>query len=483
MIFSFRPSSAKADGLFALVLESKTPPVALKKALDPATFKLIEARYAAEDFGGKEGETITLYPDKSTVKKIVLMGLGKEEKFAPNTLEYAGGKLASLCKKVKSLAVWAEEDHLESIAYGLVWGLYEFSRYKSDKKDKASLQEVAFLGQRKDAAAFSKKLEVYREASTLVRDITNTPTEELDTVILEREAKQVAKKCGLKFTSFDDKKLTKLGCGSLVGVGKGAKEGSKMVILEYRYKTKSKVPSIAFIGKGIVFDSGGLNLKPSGHIEDMKLDKAGAATVLGAIQAIAQLKIPGHFLAVLCCAENAISERAVRPGDVLTAYNGKTIEITNTDAEGRLVLADGLAYTEKIYKPKIMVDIATLTGAATVALGYHISAFMGNNEKLMEEAKTAAKESKERVWELPMDSDFVKATKGDFTDLKNATDGVRAGTSMGGAFLQNFVDHTPWLHIDIGGTAWAERPTPTSKYGATSVMLRTFVALAEKHSG
>ena len=192
--------------------------------------------------------------------------------------------------------------------------------------------------------------------------------------------------------------------------------------------------------------------------------------------------MPGHFVAVLCCAENAVSDRATRPGDVLKMYNGKTVEVTNTDAEGRLVLADGLAYTEAKLKPKMMINIATLTGAVSVALGYHITGVMGNKQKLIDQILKLSKEANERSWQLPLSPDFISACKGDFTDLKNSVNGVRAGSTMGGAFLSNFVDKVDWAHFDIGGTAWADKPNSTTKYGATGAALRTFIKLAEKHS-
>ena len=184
----------------------------------------------------------------------------------------------------------------------------------------------------------------------------------------------------------------------------------------------------------------------------------------------------------MAMAENAVSDRSMHPGDILKAYNGKTIEVLNTDAEGRLVLADALAFTEDKFKPQKMVDVATLTGAVTVALGYHISGIMGNNEDFIKEIMDSAKDAKERMWVLPMDKDFVEATKGEISDTKNATDGVRAGATMGAAFLQQFVEKTNWAHIDIGGTGWVEKPSSTIKFGGTAVILRTFWELAKRNS-
>lgn len=484
MKFALSSKCPKTDTLFLLLSEGQKLSKELSTELGKATSELIDARIKAKDFEGKDGQMLALYPEKSPCKKLVLVGLGDGKDPLPNALEQLGGKLAGASKGTKQVAIHCTEDKLSELGYGFVLGSYEFTKYKKADKKAANLESVTFVT---SATAQTKKtlasLQHFHPASILLRDLVNTPAGDLNTKHLEQAARDLAKKWKLKCTVLDEAKLKKLGCGAIVGVGKGAEVGPRMVILEYKYKTKSKVPSLAFIGKGLVFDTGGLNLKPTGYIETMKEDMAGAATVLATFHAIAQAKLPGHFIAVLCCAENAISDKAVHPGDVLTAFNKKTIEITNTDAEGRLVLADGLSYTEATYKPKMMVNIATLTGAVSVALGYNITGIMGNDAKLLGEIMDLSKSVHERMWVLPLEADFMKACKGEFTDLKNSTDGVRAGTIMGAAFLKHFVEKTPWAHFDIGGTAWAERPTSTTKYGATASALRTFIALAEKHQG
>jgi leucyl aminopeptidase len=485
MKLSLADKTPNSDVLFVLVKKGEKLSTAAKSALASAS-KDAEARMKAKDFEGEEGQSIALYGNGKSFKRAYLIGVGEEKKHLPKTMEFLGGTLAKLAKaaKAKKIAVLVDSKHLANIANGLVLGSYVFDKYKKKDKKAVTLSQVVLVSkvnaENKESVSAAN---VLAAASPLTRDLVNIPAGDLSTKDMASHAKALAKKYGMKVKVMNDTQLAKAGCGALVGVGKGAEETSKLVFLEYRHKSKSKVPNIAFVGKGVVFDTGGLNLKPTGYMETMKQDMAGAATVLGAMKAIGEAKLKGYFLGVLCCAENSVSDRAQRPGDVVTAYNGKTIEITNTDAEGRLCLADGLAYTEKNYKPKLMLNIATLTGSVSVALGYQITGVMGNDQKLIKEIIAASAATGERAWQLPLTDDFVKATKGDFTDLKNSTSGARAGSSMGGAFLKNFVEDTPWAHFDIGGTAWADKPTSTTKYGATAAALRTFVELARRHQG
>ena len=479
MKLSLTTKLSKTDLLVLPLFEDEKLSTDIKKSLGSSLVKSIESHFKAKNFEGKSGQSLAFYPENSDAKKVLLLGRGDKKKSPIKEAELLGGKMAGLCKGHKKVTLHLPEKEFLNIGRGFALGSYSFDTYKKKDKDSPVLANVSFLT--KAGKTELSEIQAFMEASSLTRDLVNTPAGDLNTKDLEAAAKKVAKEHKLKVTVLDEKKLKSLGCGSILGVGRGAEVPPRIVILEYKNKSKSKVPNLALLGKGIVFDTGGLNLKPTGYMETMKQDMAGAATVLGAMKAIAMKGLKGYFIAVLCCAENAISEKATRPGDVLKAYNGKTIEVTNTDAEGRLALADGLAYVEKNYKPKNMLTIATLTGAVSVALGYHITGAMGTNPSLTKDLLSAAKEQDERAWELPLHEDFVKATKGEFTDLKNSTNGVRAGASMGGAFLRNFVEDTPWVHLDIGGTAWAEKPSSTTKYGSTGAMVRTLTALAAKH--
>ncbi|MFA5793190.1 MAG: leucyl aminopeptidase [Candidatus Gracilibacteria bacterium] len=485
MKFEISQNLKRTDVLFLPLYKEEGLSPKIKKILGNSLSKMIELRIKNNDFEGDEGQTISLFTDGEFCKKLVLVGLGKKEEKVPHQNELLGGTISGIAKKSKAekISVFVNED-FESIAYGIILGTYEFTFYKKTDSKAKELKDVCFLtNDSKENLEFLKKLSAFENASILTRNLINTSAGDQVPQDLANEAKKIAKKYGMKVTILDNKKLKKLGCGGIIGVGQGAKDGPCMAFLEYKYKSNKKEPSIAFIGKGITFDSGGMNLKPSGHVETMKSDMSGAGTVLGTMQAIAELKMPGHFLGVIACAENALSDKAIHSGDVLKMYNGKTVEVVNTDAEGRLILADALSYTEKNFHPKNIIDIATLTGAVVYALGYKITGVLGNKDEIIKDVLDSSKNAHERFWQLPLDADFIKATKGDFTDLKNATDGVRAGTIMGAAFLQNFIEKTAWAHIDFAGTSWAEKPTPTTKYGATASGLRTLLELAIKHQG
>ena len=476
MKFQIQAEIKKTDIVFLLFFKGEKLSPKAKKALGAKATKQVEARLKAKDFEGESKQVLTLFPEDKKFKKIILVGRGEKKETYPNKLKALGGTIASLTAKAKSVSILVDEKDLDELAHGFILGAYEFTRYKKADKKAIKLSEVNFISNSK---ANLKDLSIYAKASELTRNLINQTAGDLNPKEFMAEVKKVAKKYKMEASVLDKKKLKQLGCGGILGVGRGAEIPPHVAILEYKHKSKSKNPDIAFIGKGVTFDSGGLNLKPTNYIETMKQDMAGAGTVLGLMQAIAAAKLKGHFIGMMICVENAVSDRAIHPGDVLKMYNGKTVEVNNTDAEGRLILADGLAYTEKKYKPKAMLDIATLTGAVSHALGHRITGIMGSEQKLIDKILKASKSANERMWQLPLDADFVKACKGDFTDLKNAPEGMKAGSTMGGAFLKNFVEKTPWVHFDIGGTAWADKPTPLTKYGATTATLRTLFELAK----
>lgn len=487
MRIALSAAPVSADVLFLVLAKGEGLSKPMQTALGSALSKQVEARFKAKDFEGEDGQVLTLFTDGGKWKRIVLVGRGEFGKEMPQAIEHLGGRLPDLCKaaKAQSAAAWVSEADFAIMAYGAALGSYDFKRYKTPDKKAVTMNDFTFVApvNPKTKAALNK-VNLFMKVTEPMRDMVNTCAGNLNPQDVADAAVAMAKKYKIKATVYDDKQLKKMGCGAMYAVGQGARVGSRMVTLEYRNKSKAKQANMAFVGKGITFDTGGLNLKPTGYIEDMKLDMTGAATVIALMQGVAEAKLPGYFVGVICCAENAISDRAVHPGDVVTAYNGKTIEINNTDAEGRLVLADGLSYTQKNYEPKVMVDIATLTGAVTVALGYHITGVMGNNEKLVTEYLDSSKKTGERSWPFPIDEDFVKACKGSFSDLANSTDGIRAGSIMGAAFLKHFVtDKSAWVHLDVAGSAWVEKPTPTTKYGSTAVAIRTLLDLAERHSG
>ncbi|OVE73658.1 hypothetical protein BVX93_01135, partial [bacterium B13(2017)] len=276
---------------------------------------------------------------------------------------------------------------------------------------------------------------------------------------LAKESQKLAKSHRLKVSILNEKELKKRGCNLILAVGQGSVNKPRLIFLEYLRAGKNK-KTIAFVGKGITFDSGGINLKPSGHLEDMRLDMSGAGAVLGAIKAIASLKLKVNVIGVLACAENAIGSNAYKPGEIFRAFNGKTVEVLNTDAEGRLVLADALSFTEKKYKPDYIIDLATLTGAALIALGDKYAGLMSEDNSLQELIIKSSEESDDPVWPLPLTEPFMKDMKSDIADLRNIGKNRNAGTIRGAVFLKEFIENAKWAHIDIAGTAWSSQ-----KYG------------------
>ncbi|MBI2653747.1 leucyl aminopeptidase, partial [Candidatus Woesearchaeota archaeon] len=288
-------------------------------------------------------------------------------------------------------------------------------------------------------------------------------------------AKELSKKYGLRCTVFDEKQIEKMKMGCFIGVAQGSANKPRMVVLEY-YGTDKKQKPIAIVGKGVTFDSGGLNLKPYPFILNMKDDKAGAVAAMHVIEACAKLKLPINLVVVTPLCENMPSSNSFRPDDVLKAYNGMTVEIKNTDAEGRLILADALSYAAE-FKPRVIIDIATLTGASLIALGYIGTPFLCTDEKLSEKIKDASKKSLEKVWEFPLWQEYEESIKSDVADLKHISEEGDAGVIIGATFLKNFVNDIPWAHIDIGTTVWSKVDKGVLVKGATGVTVRLMMEM------
>ena len=442
----------------------------IKTALKKEIKQLFEDKL----FSGKLNENINLCSKFSEISQIILVGAGKLEEL--DDIRKIAGTIIKKAKKLKKskLAIQAPKNlDIKRIISGIILGNYKFKI--GDKKDFFTPKKVNIISNDKITKNMLKDEINLAESQNLIRDLVNLPSNLMTPSILEEEAKKISKglKNPLKFKSLGEKEMLKLGMGSLLSVGQGSKEESKLIIFEYFGGDKKDAP-IAFVGKGVCFDSGGYNVKPTGHIEDMKTDMAGAATVLGLFNWIKTAKPQKNIIGVMGVVENLINGEAFKPGDIITAMNGDTIEITNTDAEGRLVLADALYYVNTKYKPAKIIDMATLTGACIVALGNEITGIMGNNKKLIQTISKCAEKNDELVWELPITKLFRKKIKGEIADLVNWTAGVSAGSSMAGAFLENFVGKTPWLHIDMAGTAYnGKYGNAYTQKGATGVMLRT----------
>ena len=443
---------------------------------------------------GRLGETFGV-PTFGRLKAgtVLLVGLGPRKEADGDRVRRAAGKIASRVGRYRRVATTLpaaaggdREDAVQAVVEGLLLGGYRFEQYKGNSRDEEGseqprLDRVTILGSdRADARSASeaiKRGEILAEAAAWARDLVNTPALDATPDFLAQEARKMARKHGLKVKVWSEAELKRGGFGGVLGVGQGSQNPPRLI--ELRYEGGRGAP-IALTGKGVTFDSGGLSIKDSKGMEWMKADMAGAATVLAAMRAIAQLKPKVNVVAAVPSAENLPSGTAIRPGDVISHRGGKTTEVLNTDAEGRLILADALSYlTEQ--KPRVMVDFATLTGACVVALGEDIWGVMGNDDRLVSDLLDAGKRSGEPGWQLPLWDAYRKQIESTVADVKNI--GNRWGGAItAGLFLREFVGDTPWAHVDIAGTAYAERPGDYWPKGATGNPVRTLVQFIESQA-
>jgi len=363
-------------------------------------------------------------------------------------------------------------------AEGALLGLYTYDSYKAKDPDRSELKSMTLaLEEGSGLAAARKAVGVAGTLSDCVnftRDMVNAPANGMTPTMLAAQAKKAARQAGFKCTVMDEPQCRKLGMGAFLGVASGSAEPAKFIMLEHRGARDKKSRPVVLVGKAITFDSGGISIKPVQGMEKMKYDMAGGAAVIGTLRAAAMLKLPVNVIGLVPASENLPSGSAYKPGDIVRAMNGKTVEIISTDAEGRMVMADALCYSER-YRPRAIVDIATLTGGCVIALGEHAIGLMGNDEALISALREAGETTYERCWELPMWEEFLESMKGETSDLKNAG-GREAQTIGAGKFLEQFVPKdTPWAHLDIAGTAWEEKGRPYLPKGSRGTGVRLMV--------
>jgi leucyl aminopeptidase len=453
----------------------------------------VPAAAKADGFKGKERETFLYRPkDSVPAERVLLIGLGKKSEFTNESLRRAASKvlcgaeslgLQRLAVRIPRIAKSpaTQRDEFQALAEGLYLGAYRFDRHKSPAPDAPKpVEELALLleGSSRYAAEGIQKADVYSKATILARDLINEPPSRMNPERLADEALKL-NKAPLSVTVLEKKDLEKLGMGAILGVGAGGAIPPRLVEIVYRPVKKAK-KVLALVGKGITFDSGGLSLKPAQSMETMKDDMSGAAAVLGVMSALSVLKPAVEVRGYMAIAENMPGGRALKPGDVVKAFNGKTIEVLNTDAEGRLVLADALAYAAS-KKPDLLIDIATLTGACVVAVGHRISAVMTNTPKIYQGLRSQGARAGEKFWELPLEKDYQPDIKSKIADLQNI--GKRrgeAGTIIGGLFLQEFVDGRSWAHVDIAGASWTDSDQPYCPQGGTGHPVRTLLHYIEE---
>ncbi len=486
---------ANVEALAIAVFKDEKASGGFLKDLDKLTGGLVASVIKNDEFKGETGETALVYfagTGKVKANRLLLVGVGERIDYkAASVSTLAGTATRTLRKKnVKSfaLAVRCEDaaaDVAQCAMQGVIASQFELDKYKTqEKNDKTINNFVLFVedGKSADLKNGLNRGQIIGDSINFTRDLANEPPNILTPTEMANRAKTIAKEAGLKYEVLDEAKMEKLGMGSLMSVSRGSEQPAKMIILKYEPKksTGRKGELLAYVGKAVTFDTGGISLKQGEGMEAMKYDMSGGATVLGAMRAIGLLQPSIPVLGVVGAVENMPDGRASRPSDVVTAMNGKTIEILNTDAEGRLVLADAVAYAEKQGATKI-VDLATLTGAVIIALGGLNTGIMGNDQELIDEIIETGKEVGEDFWQLPVGKEYSKGIKSDIADIKNMGPRGKAGTIMGAVFIQEFVDKAKWAHLDIAGTAWSDDGKAHQSKGPTGVAIKTLVKLVEKY--
>jgi len=487
-------SEANVEALAVAVFKDEKTTTGILKELDKMTGGLVAAVVKNEEFKGESGETVLLrFAAKGNVNatRLLLLGAGDKSDYKGPTIATLSGTATRAFRKlnVKSFALLARsEDSAAEAAQNAVQGFitsqFELDKYKTKDKNEKTVDTLVICVDDAKPADMKKGIErgqAIGESMNFTRDLANEPPNILTPTEMAKRAQTMAKQVGLKCEILDEAKMEKMGMGSLMSVSIGSEQPAKMIVLKYTpaKSTAKKGELLALVGKGITFDTGGISIKPAEGMDAMKYDMSGGATVIGAMRAIALLKPSVPVLGVVAAVENMPDGKASRPSDVETAMNGKTIEILNTDAEGRLILADAVAYAEKQGATRI-VDMATLTGAVIIALGDQNTGIMGNDQEFVDEIIGCATEAGEGFWQLPLSKEYSKQIKSDIADIKNIGPRGKAGTIMGAVFIQEFIDKAKWAHLDIAGTAWSDGAKAHQSKGPTAVAIRTLLKLVEK---
>jgi len=477
--------------LVVTLAQGNAVPAALTE-LDRAAGGVIARAVTSGDFKGKRDETALLYPSGGKAERLLLVGMGKPGDVTRTSVRRAAAVAAkrarALGAKQLAVAVAARngvsgKDLGQVVVEGAAQGAWAFTELKAAPEEpKADVEAVAIVcepTEAKDVAAGQRVGDAVAAGHRLTRYLQMQPGNVCTPSYLADRAKQLADAYGFAVTVLDRAALTKEGMGALLAVAQGSAQEPRFIVLEYRGAGDSA--PVALVGKGVTFDSGGISIKPAQNMEEMKFDMSGAAAVLGAFEVLGRLKPKINVVGLIPATENLPSGTAVKPGDVVKSHFGKTIEIINTDAEGRLILCDALSYVRR-FKPAAVLDAATLTGAVVVALGHAAIGMMGNDEALLAEVREAGEGAGERCWPLPLWDDYRDLLKSDIADVKNSG-GRGAGTIAGGWFLREFVDGYPWVHLDIAGTAYTDGDGPHQTKGPTGVGVRLFSEFILKRAG
>jgi leucyl aminopeptidase len=466
------PGSLKTDALIRMAFEGESDDSVAQDLIDSG-----EVTGKALEF------TLLHQTNGSAARRVAIAGAGKRADFNAMVLR---NTVAAAVRFIKSKSIkdavlgldkgLATPENVAAAVEGAILGNFELDKHKSDKTGSKSLDALTIAVDADGLESAAEQGRILAEAQNFARMLGNEPPNRLTPTALAEYAREMAGKYGLGCEIFDRERMTQLGFGALLGVAMGSAEPPVLIILRYVPSTSAGSTNLGLIGKAVTFDSGGISIKPAENMDQMKYDMMGGATVLGAMQAIAQLKPAIAVTAVIASVENMLGERAQRPGDIVTTLSGKTVEVLNTDAEGRMILADALTYAVRLGCTHL-VDAATLTGAVVVALGHTYTGVFSNDTPLRERWMKAAAAEGERMWHMPIDNDFKEKLKGSFADLQNIG-GRYGGASIAANFLEEFVEKKPWVHLDIAGTAWLDETKPWMVKGPTGSPVRSFTKLA-----
>ena len=484
-------SQIETDALIVNLFEGVKHPGGATGAVDSALGGAISALVKEGEFKGELNQTAVIHSlGRIPAKRVIIAGLGKSEEFTADRIRQVSG--ASLrqaralgAKRVSTIvhgagiAGFAPEVAAQALAEGAILGLYTFDKYLKNKEQKEIEELLVVEFDEKKIPEVEQGVEkgkIFAEAQDLVRNLVNEPSNRMTPRVLAEKAKEVAERFSLGIEVLGEEELRKMGAEAFLAVARGSEEPCRLIVM--RYESDPQAATVALVGKGITFDSGGVSLKPSKGMEEMKADMAGGAAVIGAMQIIAQLKPKVNVFGIIPASENMPSGHALKPGDVIRSLGGKSIEIISTDAEGRLILADALTYAQRLGASKI-IGIATLTGGCIVALGKLTAAVLGTDQELVDLLIEVSQQTGEKMWQLPLFEEYFDQIKSEIADVKNSG-GREASTITGAMFLKQFVDKTPWVHIDIAGKELADKEKGYLVKGATGYGARTLAAAVLK---
>jgi leucyl aminopeptidase len=454
---------------------------------DPIIREITESN----EFRAKDG-TISIVHNNvgSGIKRALLLGMGDKKNLDPEKTRNLTGKVVN---KAKELGISEfvlipfknmDKEHLSAMVEGIKLSDYSFNNYKRDE-DRNDLNQVRILirNDMKNSQKIIQRSVVVSDAVIFTRDISNLPPNDCSPEVLATLSKKLSENQKVKVRVIEKEEMKSYGFEGILAVGKGSASSPKLIVLEYSGSTKNR--PIVIVGKAVTFDTGGISIKPSEKMEEMKFDKCGGCNVLGIMKAVSDLGLDTNVIGIIPAVENMPSGTSYRPGDIIKMYNRKTVEVLNTDAEGRIILGDALSFAVKTFAPKAIIDMATLTGAAIIALGTNVAALVGNEDDLVTKILEYSNQTGEKIWQLPLFEEYKEQLKSSNADMKNIG-GRSAGAITAAAFLSNFVEDTPWVHLDIAGTAWTQEGTKEKSYnpkGATGFGIRTIVKYISSGNG